>query len=209
MENKVLVKKGHSKKHGYWTALTNQIDYYVEFQFGSSEMKSNTYYKITKEIFDEIDEDNEESANIIVTKGKKLKDDSYGKWVPEQSNTYISNWQEEYAKIRELNYCINLQRLLKTQNKEYIFSNEIELIEIYNEIYRLTTTYYASIMSFDEKEFYAFTYKGSDYACSYPIYKEEYEELINTPQTNESIEIWKKKCEKRFIYDNEYMYAEV
>ena len=57
MGNKVFVKRGYDKRYGSWIAKTNQVDYYLIFNFGSSTMTSSTLYKITKEIFDEIDDE--------------------------------------------------------------------------------------------------------------------------------------------------------
>lgn len=208
MGNKVFVKRGYDKRYGSWIAKTNQVDYYLIFNFGSSTMTSSTLYKITKEIFDEIDD--EMDFKQIEPKTHKIYRYANGMWMfEEEKQGFVNNWAQELDRFYKLKYFINLERKLDEQNTKYTYSQEKELAQFCDEKSSDTTTYYTNIMSFDNKNFYVFTYKWNDYKSSYPINKDEYVFLTNNTQTIEDAKKFQKLYEKRFIYDNEYIYAEV
>ena len=173
-------------------------------------MTSNKDYKITKELFDEINDNNIED---IKSKGKILSESSSGKSEGDLSHIYVDNYKEEFDKIAALKnqYSTRLEIMLKYKKMvDFTFSKEQKIYsEIINERTNASIDYYASIISFEGKQFYVFTYKVQTETVSYPIYKEEYDDLINNQQNLENINILKEKYKKRFIYDNEYNYAEV
>ena len=209
MENKILVKDGYSKKYGSWTAKTDQTDYYIQFDFGSSTTTATTLYKITKEIFNNLDDKNLESIENVVEKGEKIHYFCTGVWTfGEIKENYVPDWKEQLDKFKNMNYYINLEIMLESLGKNYGFTKQNEIFKIFKEPYKYTITYYANILYFCGKDYYVFTYSSPSAVCSFPIYKEEYDNLINTSQTSESIEIFKERIEKRYIYDNEYSYAE-
>jgi hypothetical protein len=89
------IKTGRLRSASWRACYYEDKDLYVaKYQFGSDMMISNKYYKITKEVFDKLDSECDDSTITNMLKScKLLYEYSDSKWGGSISQCNDANWQ--------------------------------------------------------------------------------------------------------------------